>query len=632
MLKNGFLLLLFLVPHSAFAVNSTAEFAIAEAAKIKLGQEQQWWNLLNYRSEKFMAPQSQADSPAFFFAKDGKTNPESELNETIRAILDPAWTRKAPDADVQERAQCVFPGRFLYLKNRLPKVSWPEVTCTRFENFRKIIDAHSATYVFSSYYMNNPASAYGHSFLRLNRGSSSSAEKKYELIDFGVGFSGVPEGATPASYAIMGLLGLFPGRFEILPYYFKVREYNNFESRDLWEYDLNLTQDEVDLLVAHLFELQQSGFAYWYFTENCSYRIIAALDAVRPSLRLIERTKAAVLPGDTMTLVYDTPDFVRRISYRPSGRATFQTRFDSLNPAEQKKMAGFIQNEDVAALTAGASEKEKQELLDTAMDYVDFKYAADVMHEKGQYKLKKQVLFARSEVNVVSPDLIVPTPPRDAPHEAHGSSRAKMGYLHRHKKDLTTLGHRFALHDLLDPIRGYPAYSEMQMLATDFSYDPQAGHVQFEKIGLVEIVSLSDWNAFSHSPSWRLKFGWDRDYQSECQYDCMPLEFTLGAGLSKEFFSGFIASAWVRAGFAYDEHFVNDTFRMGAGPAVLFRYNFQDRVSLLAEAWYRYDNHGSFNEYRDLFGGAQINFGKNIGLRLGAKNDEEYSAELNLYY
>lgn len=631
MLKTVLLCALILVPFSSFA-ESSAEEVIHQALQLKLDSDQQWWNLLNYRRDFYWEKRSQADSPLFFFAQDGKADPQEELKEFIRAIYNPAVLRKAPDADLKERAQCIFPGRFIYLKRKLPGVVWPTVTCQRFENFRGILDAHSATYVFSSYYMNNPASAYGHSFLRLNRGTFASSERKYELIDFGVGFSGVPEGATPASYAIMGLLGFFQGRFEVLPYYFKVREYNNFESRDLWEYDLDLNQDEVDLLVAHIYELQQAHFDYWYFTENCSYRILAAFDAVRPSLNFIPRTKRAILPGDTMTMVHDVPNFVKRVSYRPSGRATFQTRFDSLSTSEKKKIAGFIENENPVELVAGVSEKEKQELLDTAMDYVDFKYAADVLHDKGQNKLKKEILIARSEVGLVSPELVVPTPTLDAPHEAHGSSRWNLGYLHRVEKDLTTFGHRYALHDLLDPIRGYPAYSEMQMLSTDFSYEPLNGHLQIEKIDLVEIVSLSDWNPFSHAPSWRLKFGWDRGYQTECGNDCLPLMFQVGIGISKEFAPSFIASAWLRAGAAYDENFVNDTFRIGGGPAVLFRYNYREHFSFLAEGWYRYDNQGLKSEYRDLFAGAQYNFGKNLGLRLGAKNDEEYKAEFNFYY
>ncbi|WP_413580429.1 DUF4105 domain-containing protein [Bdellovibrio sp. HCB288] len=614
------------------AAQSLPDSVVQEALKLNLDQDPQWLNLLNYRRDDWFTKQSQADSPLFFFAEEGKRSPRMELEATIRAIFDPAVTRKSPEGNLQERAQCLFPGRFLYLTRKLPGVSWPQVSCQRFENFRSILDAHSATYVFSSYYMNNPASAYGHSFLRLNRGSSSLNEKKYELIDFGVGFSGIPEGATPSSYAIMGLLGMFTGRFEVLPYYFKVREYNNFESRDLWEYDLNLSQDEVDLLVAHIYELQQAHFDYWYFTENCSYRIIAALDAVRPSLKLIEKTKRAVMPGDTMILVYSSPGLVQKTNYRPSGRATFEARLNTLDAPAKSKFAQFIQTEKVDVLLSASDEKERQELLDTAIDYVDFHYANEVLNQKGQFKLKKEILIARAEVNRVSPELTVPVPELDAPHRAHGSFRTKGGYLHRNQQDLMTMGHRFALHDLLDPVRGYPAYSEMQMIQTDFSYNPEAGRVQFEKIGLIEIVSLSNWEIFSHLPSWRLKVGWDRDYQTECAYDCLPLSLQGGIGISKELFQSFIASAWMRVGLAHDEHFVNDKFRMGAGPAVLIRYNLKDSFSLLGEAWYRYDNHGSLDEYRDLFAGAQINLGKDIGLRLGTKNDEEYKAEINFYY
>jgi hypothetical protein len=631
MLKIVLLCALILVPFSSFA-ESSAEDVINQALQLKLDQDQQWLNLLNYRRDFFWEKRSQADSPLFFYAQDGKANPQDELKEFIRAVFNPKALRPGPDAGTTERAQCIFPGRFLYLKRKLPQVAWPAISCERFENFRTILDAHSATYVFSSYYMNNPASAYGHSFLRLNRGTFASNEKKYELIDFGVGFSGVPEGATPASYALLGVMGFFQGRFEVQPYYYKVREYNNFESRDLWEYDLNLNQEEIDLLVEHIFELQQAHFDYLYFTENCSYRILALLDTARPSLKLVASTKPAVLPGDTVIMIERTPDLVKRVSYRPSGFATFQTRFDSLSPAEKNKFAVFIKNENGTDLISGASDLEKQELLDTAMDYVDFKYAASVLHEKGQHKLKKEILIARSEVNVISPELVVPTPVLDAPHEAHGSSRWNLGYLHRAERDLTSFGYRFALHDLLDPIRGYPAYSEMQMVSTDFSYESTNDHLQIEKLDLVEIVSLSDWNAFSHSPSWRLKFGWDRGYQTECENDCLPLMLQLGAGISKELARSFIASAWLRVGLAYDENFVNEAFRIGAGPAVLFRYNYKDHFSFLAEAWYRYDNHGSESEYRDLFAGAQYNFGKNLGLRLGAKNDEEYKAELNYYY
>jgi hypothetical protein len=35
------------------------------------------------------------------------------------------------------------------------------------------------------------------------------------------------------------------GEYSLMPYYRKVKEYGDFESRDLWEYELNLSPEET---------------------------------------------------------------------------------------------------------------------------------------------------------------------------------------------------------------------------------------------------------------------------------------------------------------------------------------------------------------------------------------------------
>ena len=66
-----------------------------------------------------------------------------------------------------------------------------------------------------------------------------------------------------ALYAVLGLVGGFTGSWSNLPYYYKVREYNNFEARDLWSYDLNLRPDEVALFNRYNREYQtRFGFPF----------------------------------------------------------------------------------------------------------------------------------------------------------------------------------------------------------------------------------------------------------------------------------------------------------------------------------------------------------------------------------
>ncbi len=613
--------------------------AAQAALTANLEQDPQWLNLLNFRRDYLWIYQSQADSSEFFLSPQGQMDPKAELLATIEKFLDPTFLRSTPLKNQQESAICAFPARFLFLKKKLPVVDWPTVQCSRYNNFRQILDAHSATYVFSSYYLNNPASAYGHSFLRLNRGTYASPEKKYELLDFGVGYSGVPDDSGPLSYAIKGISGVFPGVFEVNPYYFKVREYNNFESRDLWEYDLNLNQEEVDFLVAHLFELQAAHFDYWYLTENCSYRILAALDAVRPSLQLIARTKLQTLPGDTVMTVVETPGFVTKVSYRPSGRAVFENRFASLSTEEKKQLHHFIKDENLTPLSAGNNELETQHLLDAAIDFVDFKYADEILKKTGKYSLKKQILIARSEVPLISTDLVISPPQQSAPEKAHRSAKFYGGFKTRQDLELLTFSHRFALHDLLDPLRGYPNYSEMQMLATEFSYQADDKIFRIEKLSLIEIVSLGTINKYSNSPSWRLMFAWNRDYPRDCT-DCLPLIFSGGIGASVNFTNDFVGGLWLQAAAAYDESFFETSYRLGAGPALLLRYNLADRLSLLGEAYQNYDSQSSRSEYSEFSLGAQFNLSDNFGVRLKAESKdfpnartfETYAAELHYYY
>ena len=60
------------------------------------------------------------------------------------------------------------------------------------------------------------------------------------------------------------MLGGFRGVFSLLPFYYKVREYSDFESRDLWEYEFKFSEEESQFFVKHLWELGDTWFDYYY--------------------------------------------------------------------------------------------------------------------------------------------------------------------------------------------------------------------------------------------------------------------------------------------------------------------------------------------------------------------------------
>src|SRR4051812_17891141 len=85
------------------------ERLVAEAKRRHLADDPMWRRLVYYRSGLF-GVRSEADGRAFFNSPSGKTNPEAELEATLRGLFDP----QTPPGTVQP-AFCRFPARRAWL-------------------------------------------------------------------------------------------------------------------------------------------------------------------------------------------------------------------------------------------------------------------------------------------------------------------------------------------------------------------------------------------------------------------------------------------------------------------------------------------------------------------------------------
>ena len=284
------------MPESLLRLSGIFFIFISFSAQAReLWKDPQWLGLIHYKKH-FNHYKSQADGKEFFLAgAEGVKNPQAELEATLKAFAKPL----SDFAEPNRHPQCQFPARYLWLKSQLAwkKNDFPQITCDAYQKFKQREDAGSVTLIFSSYYLNNPSSAYGHTFLRLNK-KRKPHEKRSDLLDHGVNYAAAMTTQNPVAYAVMGLSGMFRGVFTNVPYFYKVREYNDFESRDLWEYDLNLTQSEIDMLVAHIWELGSTYFDYYYITENCSYHMLTTLEAAAPRYDLTKKVPYYVIPSE----------------------------------------------------------------------------------------------------------------------------------------------------------------------------------------------------------------------------------------------------------------------------------------------------------------------------------------------
>ena len=228
-------------------------------------------------------------------------------------------------------AICRFPARTIVLQQwlKFDPQTLAKDPCPKFQAYWEKVQPESVSIIFSSYYLNNPASAFGHTFLRIRKREQWVSSEKRELLDSSVDYSADVDTENPFAYAIKGLFGLFPGTFKLRPYFYKVREYNDYESRDLWEYELNLTDAQVVLLAAHLFELGSTYIPYYYHRWKLLILYIgkAAMEVVAPDLHLLDHVALTpVVPADTIKALYENPGLVKEVHYRPSATTQFNAR------------------------------------------------------------------------------------------------------------------------------------------------------------------------------------------------------------------------------------------------------------------------------------------------------------------
>ncbi len=287
--------------------------AVLELAELEhLSDRIEWRKLGHYRAGALWPERSEVDGKEFFLSPNGKADRHAELQATIEAFFLPVQF-----AHEDEHAICRFPARFAWLDEELSLSRLlKKPTCPKLEKYLSDADADELVYVYTSNYLMNPASMFGHTFLRVTRKEKSVSRDR----DLTVEFTAITDTKNPLFYAFKGLVGLFHGKFELQSFANKLVEYSDIQQRDLWEYQLDLRPAEVHLFMLHVWELQATHIDYTYLHGNCSYHLLAAIEAAAPRLKLIDRLKTTVFPVDTVDAIFDEPRLVDKIETFPSER------------------------------------------------------------------------------------------------------------------------------------------------------------------------------------------------------------------------------------------------------------------------------------------------------------------------
>ncbi len=483
----------------------------AQARQRQLAGSDAWRALLHIAQQPLTRQnRSLADDPGFFLSPQGRTDAQAELDATLAALAD-----ERPIHALDQPAACRFIARAQWLREALQVDAQrlPEPDCARYRQWRQGIAARTVVLVFPSAFINSPASMYGHTFLRLDpAGHQGPGGSVNPLLSYSINYAANGTESDGIAFAIRGLTGLYEGTFSTAPYYTKLTEYSDLENRDVWEYELDLTEAEVDRLMAHTWELGPTRFDYYFFDENCAYHLLSLLDVARPGLRLTEQFVWRAIPIDTVRAVQQQPGLVRAIHHRAANSTELRARVERLGPAltgEAHRLAHTAQQgalppqalAPLAAVTPG----QQALVLETAERLVAYNATRSAQSQHDAVQAARMRLLA-VRAGLPAGDAVVAPRPEASPTDGHDTIRADVQQGQRNGHAQTLLQIRPAYHDLMDPERGYQRGAAIEFFNLMLGKRGDRPW-ELERFMPVAITSLAPHEPWLDAASWRIEGG-----------------------------------------------------------------------------------------------------------------------------
>jgi Domain of unknown function (DUF4105) len=620
-LRFGLYLLLITFP---IGINSQAEVNAVSSKNfwIQVEQEKPWsepmWLALGHYRKNWILPgyTSEIDDPKFFLNKNGKTNPEKELKSTLKLFLE---STSKPNSKV-----CRFQARLQWFSKRFPEKLFrlPKLDCPKFENWYLKVNGDSLAMVFPTTFLNSPASMFGHTFFRFDK------KGKPVLLSYIANYAAETGGENALFYAYKGLFGKFGAAFSVDEYHKKVKQYNDLESRDVWEYKLNFTPEEIELIVKHLWELRNIVSEYYYFDENCSYQLLTVLDVARPELKLSEEFPFRTIPIDTVRSTVEKKDMLSDIYYRPSATTIMAKQLDLLSSSE-KKLAKAI-SKDLALLETSKFKKlpeDKQALiLEFEAEYIQYLDKKKKIKKKESRNSFLTLLNKRSllALEKATPEIPIPTTP---PHLGHKTRKLVLGVGKNDNQSFSEIKFRPAYHDVLDPSEGYQFGAQINFFDTAIRHY-ESEKIKLEKFTAIDVLSLSPRDDFFSSLSWEVKAQLIRKNFDEDRP--LLLDIHGGAGVSYELANKSLFYALAGPEINYSDD-LEDNYSFGLLPKIGILSEPHDKfaINLSAQTGRRFL--GETSTVVGAIAETRISVTRNFGFRFSASREKDYDKYVNEY-
>ncbi len=594
----------------------SVEVYIERARQMKLSEQPGWLNLLHYKITRTGMLESQADDAAFYLAEMGAVEPGAELEADLRGFF---------GHQLDAHPQCLFPARMHWLNRQLNfKEQIPVVDCKKFNRWKTKFQVKQLTLLFPTMYLDNPASMFGHTFIRFDRQDGN------QLLSQTLSYAAATGGSTDSFlvYSWKGIAGGYAGRFFITPYFETLQEYSDIEQRDIWEYTLNLNQQEIAQLARHMWELRGVHFDYYFFRENCAYRLLSLLDVAREGINTSMNSHPMyAIPVDTVRDI-ERAGLISSRHYRPSTHSKIVQMSEQVSEGDRelafsvvnkKVVPEGIFSEDILLEDSSSGGR----FSETERKLRVLQLASEVLNQKKKQgadidALQLSLLSARSKLPA-GPQQQMFDFESQAPESAHQSARWQFSVGEREQQRFIETGFRPAFHDILDAPQGFNNGASITALDIRLRWYKEDEKLELERLDLFSMRTLIPVEPWAAPLSKRISFQVKkREIAPDQRITAFESELAMGYTASTK---NLMVFAMLDAQFEYASALKNNhALYLGADTGILWvqrNKGFSSLISWRAELSYQnlQQISGEEEDIQTLNAGIQIDLVRNHAFR-----------------
>lgn len=470
---------------------------------------------------------------------------------------------------------CRYPARLSYLSDKLGfKLSADRYDhCPELKQFLHYVPFQQLELVFASEVLSSASSMMGHIFLKASGENFRQVQVSHSLAYF-------TEITTinPAKLIVESTLTGMPGFFSVRPFSKDLEQYNKKEQRNVWQFQLQGTEERLILLQLHIWELNQINLTYYFQSFNCATLTLELLALLEPKV-LTERG-----------LIVSPLDVVKAATKYNMIRHTKVDAADLwLYNALRNTMPRAVVSELDSYLEGQTTQLELSHPLATAYLAISIDQL-----EKEQHLSREKAQRLRQHNATVQNSAL------DLSHYKHPAltpQDSALGFRSRQTNQNTTLLLDFlpAGHFIHSDNRQYLSESELQIAKTTLAWTQQTGKLKLDEFTIYSLRSLSpDTRLF---PLWSGEFylGYTPVYGANSEYQSIA-ELSAAAGKTYNLHKDVIAFGLLGAGLTSR---LSDSYAFSYSKAGL-SFNLAANSKLIAEYTINSGKMGSQTDYRQL--------------------------------